>query len=551
MLNKIVECVPNFSEGRKRDVIDRIVDAVRQTPGCKVVDVEAGASTNRTVVTFVGAPDACVEGALALVAAARKLIDMRQHHGEHPRIGAVDVVPFVPVSNVTSAECVECAKRFGQRAADQFGIPVFMYEDAASKAYRTKLSQIREGEYEHLPQRLAMPEWAPDFGPARFLPEYGATCAGARFYLLAYNVNVLSTKEHAHRIALNIREQGRGPGQEGRLKKVKAIGWYVEEHQIAQVSMNLDNFQVTGLHTAFEACKEEAAKLGVGVAGSELVGMVPLNALIDAANFYIEREHLMIVDERTKVRLAVERLGLNSLAPFDINRRVIEYIIRDEMSEPLANSTVRGFIEKVASRSPTPGGGSVSALVAACGSGLGAMVGWLTYGRRAYEREEPIVRQAIPVLHDATQALIKLIDTDAQAFNRCVDAMKMTDPMQKAAAYEAALRNAVETPLSTMATAFGAWSSMKMVASVGNMQAISDAQVGAKCLAAGIWGACKNVQINLAQVHDDEYRRRISERAAQILAESDKACEEVLAICLQRESDAATKATAPVPAAPK
>jgi glutamate formiminotransferase len=294
---KIVECVPNFSEGRNENVIEEIAEAIRQTPGCVLLDVDPGKSTNRTVYTFVGEPSAVVQGALNAARVARKLIDMRHHKGEHPRIGALDVCPFVPVANVTMDECVECAKEFARRASEELGIPVYLYEFAQPLEYRKKLSQIREGEYEGLAEKIKKPEWKPDYGPAEFIPEWGATVAGARNFLIAYNVNILGTKEQAHRIALNIREAGRGPNEPGLFKEVRAIGWWVEEYNMAQVSINLTNFKVTPPHIVFEEIKRQAAKLKVGVVGSELVGLIPLEAILMAAEYYIERENLFILDE--------------------------------------------------------------------------------------------------------------------------------------------------------------------------------------------------------------------------------------------------------------
>src|SRR5687767_7402500 len=279
-VSRIVECVPNFSEGRDRAVIDAIAGAIRATPGCTLLDVDPGQSTNRTVYTFVGEPEAVVEAALAAARQAHALIDMRRHHGEHPRMGALDVCPFVPVSGVTMEDCVACAREFGRRAAAELGIPVYLYEAAATEPHRTSLKQIRAGEYEGLPLKLLKPEWKPDFGPAELVPSWGATATGARFFLIAYNVNVLGTKEQAHRIALDVREQGRGPREPGTLPRVKAIGWWVEEYGMAQVSMNLDDYTVTPPHVAFAECARRARELKVAVAGSEIVGLVPLKAIL-------------------------------------------------------------------------------------------------------------------------------------------------------------------------------------------------------------------------------------------------------------------------------
>ncbi len=536
---KIVECVPNFSEGRDRAVIEALAEGIRKTAGCSLLDVDAGASTNRTVLTFVGSPEAVVEGALAAARAARKRIDMRQHSGAHPRLGALDVCPFVPVSGVTMEECVACAREFGRRAAEELGIPVYLYEAASQQPHRKSLKQIREGEYEGLAARLSQPEWRPDFGPASFVPEWGATVTGARGFLIAYNVNILGTKEQAHRIALNLREQGRGPGEPGRLKAVKAIGWWVEEYGLAQVSMNLDDYSVTPLHAAFDACVEEAAKLKVGVAGSELVGLIPRDALLATAEHYIAREQLFVIDEAQKIRLAVERLGLSSIAPFVPARRVIEQLISSQTSEPLASLSVRKFVELVGSRTPAPGGGSTAALVASLGAGLGAMTGWMTYGKRKFEDKDAVMRKLIPPLHDVMERLLPLVDADTSAFSDYMAALGLPKdtPEQEAqhqAALQAGLRKAIEVPLSTMRIADAAWAPMLEMARHGNIASRSDLEVGARCLETGIWGAHRNVVTNLAQIRDEGFRKAVASEADALAARARTGSVEVLALLEKR-----------------
>lgn len=512
-MNKIVECVPNFSEGRERAVIEAIAEAIRRTPGCTLLDVDPGQSTNRTVYTFVGAPGPVVEGALAAARVAHERIDMRQHQGEHPRMGALDVCPFVPVSGVDMAECVACAEEFGRRLAEELHVPVFRYEAAAREAHRTSLKQIRAGEYEGLARKLAQPEWQPDFGPAEFVPRWGATVTGARFFLVAYNVNVLGTKEQAHRIALDVREQGRSPEQPGRLKAVKGMGWWVEEYGLAQVSMNLDDYTITPPHAAFEACADVAQELKLAVAGSEIVGLVPLQALLMAADHYIAREGLFIVDERQKVRLAVERLGLNSITRFDPDKRVIEYML-GQRDEPLANLSVRGFVELLGSRTPAPGGGSASALMTALGAALGAMVGWMTYGKRKFEAQDPIMRRWIPPLHEAMLELIPMIDADTQAFNDYMAALALPkgSPQESAArtaALQAGLKKAIEVPLATMHLGDRCWDALVAMAAHGNLASRSDLEVGARALECGVWGAGRNVRINLGDVTDEAFCARV------------------------------------------
>ena len=343
-MRKIVECVPNFSEGNNRETIDAIARAIEDTPGCTLLDVDPGKSTNRTVYTFVGDPDAVVQGALNSARIAKEKIDMRIHKGEHPRMGAMDVCPFIPVANVSMDECVEIANTFGRLAAEALDVPIFLYEAAAVQDYRRKLPQVRQGEYEGLAARLADERWKPDFGPTKFDPRWGATATGARSFLIAYNVNILGTSNQAHRIALNLREAGRGPDEPGRLKEVKGMGWFVDEYNMAQVTVNLNDYQVTPIHTLFEEVKTEAAALNVGVAGSEVVGLVPLASILMAAEYYMEKEGLFILDEDQKVRLAIERLGLNSVAPFDPREKIIEYCVAGEKNEPLAGMSLRAFV---------------------------------------------------------------------------------------------------------------------------------------------------------------------------------------------------------------
>ena len=535
-MRQLVECVPNFSEGGDRSVIDAIAAAIRQTPGCTLLDVDPGASTNRTVYTLVGAPDSVVEGALAGARAARGLIDMRKQHGEHPRVGAMDVCPFVPVSGVTMDDCVRLANAFGERAAAELGIPVFLYGHAARADHRRTLQQIRTGEYEALAERIVRPEWKPDYGPAAFVPEWGATCVGARDFLIAYNVNVLGTKEQAHRIALDVREQGRGPGQPGRLKAVRAIGWWVEEYGLAQVSINLEDHRTTPPHAAFEACAEEARRLSLAVAGSELVGLIPLAAVLAAAEHYMAKEGLFILDERQKVRLAVDRLGLSSVQPFVPEKRIIEYMIPGGDDEPLASLSVRGFVELLGARTPAPGGGSASALAASMGAALGAMVGWMTYGRRKFEEKDAVMRRLIPPLHEAMTALIPLIDRDTRAFDAYLAAVGMpheTDAEKAArhAAMQAGISQAVQVPLEVMRTADRCWEPMLEMAAHGNPASRSDLEVGAKLVEAGIWGASRNVAINLPQVEDEDSRKTILDEAqglaARAAAQRDRVLEAV------------------------
>ena len=539
-MKKIVECVPNFSEGRDQGIIDAIAASIRETQGCTLLDVDPGKSTNRTVYTFVGSPEAVVEGALNAARTAYELIDMSKHSGEHPRMGAMDVCPFVPVANVTMDDCVECAKAFGERAAEELGIPLYLYEEAATQDYRKSLKQIRAGEYEGMKDKITKEEWKPDFGPAKFVPRWGATATGARFFLIAYNVNILGTKEQSHRIALNLREQGRGADEPGRLKAVKGMGWYVDEYDMAQVSMNLDNYTITPPHVAFEECVRDAKELNLAVAGSEIVGLIPLEAMMLAADYYIEKENLFILEEKQKIHLVIQRLGLNSVSTFVPEKRIIEYMIEEENTEPLVSMTVRDFIELTGARTSAPGGGSASALIAGMGAALGTMVGWMTYGKRKFEEKDETMRRLIPPLHFAMKDLIPMIDADTNAFNDYMDALgmpKKTDEQKAArtAAMQAGLKKAVDVPLSTMRIADRCWDTMEEMALHGNINSRSDLEVGAKALETGIWGAYKNVMINLPSITDEDFKLKITGEADALLARAKEKCISVLARLEERE----------------
>ncbi len=538
-MKKIVECVPNFSEGRNKETIEAIAEAIKNTDGCTLLDVDPGVSTNRTVYTFVGDPNAVIEGALSAARVARARIDMSKHKGEHPRFGAMDVCPFIPVSNTTMEECVRIAEDFGSRLAKELQVPVYLYEHAARHSYRAKLPDIRKGEYEALPERLKDPMWKPDFGPMALVPSWGATATGARMFLLAYNVNILGTSSQAHRIALNLREAGRGADQPGRLKEVKGMGWFVDEYNMAQVTVNLTDYKITPIHVLFEEVKKDAQALNIGLAGSELVGLIPLEALLMAADYYIERENLFIYEEDQKVRLAVERLGLNSVARFNPAERIIEYAVAEKPDEPLVAMSLRGFVQEVASRSTAPGGGSVSAQIAAVGAGLGAMVAKLTYGVRKFENLDGKMRRIIPPLHAISQKLIPMIDADTNAFADYVNALRLPGKTeeQKIARQKAiqnGLKTAVQVPLSTMRLGDEAWSAMAEIAKYGNIASKSDVQVGVRALELGIWGAWQNVRINLNNITDETYKTAILKEADALADRAKNNCTEILEILEKR-----------------
>jgi glutamate formiminotransferase/formiminotetrahydrofolate cyclodeaminase len=547
---RIVECVPNFSEGRDPAIIEAIAEAIRAVPGVQLLDVDPGESTNRTVMTFVGEPDDVVEGAFQAAKTAYELIDMREHSGEHPRLGAVDVVPFIPVSGVEMEDCVACAEAFGERVGEELGVPIYLYEEAQQREYRKAMAQIREGEYEGLEEKLDDPEWAPDFGPATFVPESGATVTGARFFLIAYNVNVLGTKNQAHRLALNVRERGRTvEGEDGEpvqqpgyFKDVKGMGWILEEFDLAQVSMNLDNYRVTGMHEVFEAIQRDAAELDVGIAGSEVVGLVPLEAILQAAEYYMEKENLFILDERQKVRLVIDRLGLSSIHPFVPEEKIIEYMVDGEEDGPLIQDTVRGFVESVGARTSAPGGGSVAALMGAMGAALGAMVGWLTYGRRKYIHLDDVMRANLPPLVALQEELLGAVDADTDAFGEFMDALGMpkdTDEEKAArkAAMQEGLKTATRVPLRTMELADRAWAPMLEVARVGQYSSRSDVEVGAKALEACLYGAHRNVVINLGDIEDEAFCEETRERADALLERGSEKLAELQRVIDGRDGD--------------
>ncbi|XP_076095233.1 formimidoyltransferase-cyclodeaminase-like isoform X7 [Mytilus galloprovincialis] len=538
MKTKIIECVPNCSVGKNKEAVEGIANAIASTDGCNLLDVDPGVSTNRTVYTFVGPPEAVVLGALNAARAAYTYIDMRTHTGEHPRMGAMDVCPFIPVQNVTMEECAMCAKEFGEKLALDLDVPVYLYAEATEIESRKKLSSIRSGEYEGLPEKIIQEEWKPDFGPAEFNPRWGATVTGARNFLVAYNINVLSTKEQAHRIALNIREQGRGEEQKGRCKSVQAIGWYLEEANMAQVSTNISDYNVTPIHKVYEEVCKDAAELNLAICGSQIVGLVPLEALMQAADYYMEKENLFILEEDQKLRLVINRMGLNSLGAFSPKERIIEYMISDDNDGPLVSMDVKDFILTIGSRSPTPGGGSVAALLASLGSALGAMVGFLTYGNKKFYELDSRMRKIIPPLYKTMKDLIQFVDADAAAFSEYMLALKLPqdteeDKVLRAVAMQEGLHTAIRVPLTVSRLANSMWPFLKELAEIGNINCKSDLQVnsmwpflkelaeignincksdlqvGAKTLETAVWGTYYNIQTNLTDVQDEEVKSKV------------------------------------------
>ncbi|KAL4617979.1 formimidoyltransferase-cyclodeaminase-like [Arapaima gigas] len=538
---KLVECVPNFSEGRNKEVIDAIADAISATDGCSLLDVDPGSSTNRTVYTFVGSPQAVVEGALNAARTAFGLIDMTKHSGEHPRMGAMDVCPFIPVQNMTMAECVGCANVFGERLSDLLQVPVYLYGEAAHKENRRALPSIRAGEYEALPEKLKKSEWTPDYGPATFVPSWGATVTGARKFLIAYNVNLLSTKEQAHRIALDIREQGRGKDKPGILKKVQGMGWFLEEANLAQVSTNILDFELTPLHTVYEEICRDAKDLNLPVVGSQIVGLIPLKAMLDCADFYSKRDNLFVVEEEHKVRLVISKLGLDSLGPFIPKERIIEYMVKSTQEDKrLVSLSLQQFVRSVGARTAAPGGGSVSAAIAAMGAALGCMVGQMTYGKRQFESLDSVMRRLIPPLYQAMNELLAMVDADSSAFNAYMVALKLpkntTDEIKRRElAMQEGLKEAVGVPLSLMEKINQLWPYLKELVVYGNVACKSDLQVAAKALETAVFGAYYNVTINLKDITDEFFKRNTQQQAADLLLEAKESASTVLDAIDRRE----------------
>ncbi|XP_028327669.1 formimidoyltransferase-cyclodeaminase [Gouania willdenowi] len=522
---QLVECVPNFSEGRNKEVIDAIAASISNTPGCSLLDVDPGASTNRTVYTFVGTPKAVVQGALNAARRAFEHIDMSRHTGEHPRTGAMDVCPFIPVQNVSMDDCVHCAEDFGRQLAESLHVPVYLYGEAARQESRKNLPSVRSGEYEALPDKLKRDEWKPDFGPSLFVPSWGATVTGARKFLIAYNVNLISTKEQAHRIALDVREQGRGPGQPGLLKKVQAIGWFLDEQNLSQVSTNILDFQLTPLHLVYEEIRRISEELSLPVIGSQVVGLLPLKALLDAADFYIRRDGLFVIEEEHKLRLVISKLGLDSLGSFNPKERIIEYMVRTPQEGPLVSLSVQQFVHSVGARTAAPGGGSVSAAIAAMGAALAAMVGQMTYGKRQFENLDSVMRRLIPPFHRAMNDLLRMVDADSSAFNDYMVALKMPKGTEKEmsrrdVALQLGLRRAVSVPLNLAEKVAELWAPLKELVVHGNVGCKSDAQVAAKALETAVFGAYYNVIINLRNVTDDDFRVATQRRVSKLLQDA-------------------------------
>jgi len=551
-MQQLIECVPNFSEGRDLSIIKQITDVIESVKGIRLLNVDPGHATNRTVVTFVGEPEQVVEAAFRAIQRASELIDMRYHKGEHPRFGATDVCPFIPVSDITMEETVKYARLLAKRVGNQLNIPVYCYEFAAFEEKRQSLANCRAGEYEGLAEKMKTAGWQPDFGPATFNERSGATAIGARNFLIAYNVNLNTTSVRlANSIAFDIREAGRIKREgdpitgkiimdehgepvriPGTLKKVRAIGWFIKEYGIAQISINLTDITITSVHQAFDEVCERARDRGIRVTGSELIGMIPLQAMLDAGKYFLQKQHRSVgIPDREIIKIAVKSLGLDELAPFDPDKRIIEYFLEDKGNK-LIDLSLTDFVHETASDLPAPGGGSVAAYVGAMGVALGAMVANLTSHKRGWDdrwEEFSLWAEKGKVIYEE---LLMLVDKDTEAFNQIMEAFKL--PKETTAeisarkhAIQAATRNAIEIPFRVMQLSYNSLDVIEAMAETGNPNSVTDAGVGALCAATAISGAYLNVLVNAASYQDKEGIKILLDQAAQLELKAKNRCEEI------------------------
>ena len=526
-MKQLIECVPNFSEGRDMNIIRQITDEIEKVEGVKLLDVDPGQATNRTVVTFVGEPEKVVKAAFQAVKKAKELIDMSKHKGAHPRFGATDVCPLVPVSGITMEETVRFARMLAEKIANELDIPVYCYENAAFTEERRNLANVRSGEYEGLPEKLRNPEWKPDFGPSEFRPKTGAIAVGARDFLIAVNFNLNTTStRRANAIAFDVREKGRQKmkdgkplldenGQEiwepGTLKATKAIGWFIDEYGIAQVSMNITNISITPLHVAFDEVDEKARKRGVRVTGTEIVGLVPLKAIIEAGKHYLKKQQRSVgVSEAELIKIAIKSMGLDDLYPFKPEEKIIEYVIADKSKKKLIDMNLTAFAHETASESPAPGGGSISAYAGALGAALATMVANLSSHKRGWDDRWEEFSDWAEKGHRFVDELIELVDEDTNAFNKVMDAFqlpKTTDEERqiRTQAIQDATKYAMLVPYRVMEKSLASMEVIRAMAQYGNPNSASDAGVGALCALTAVKGAFLNVRINSAGLKDKTF----------------------------------------------
>lgn len=559
-MKKLIECVPNISEGRNTAKIKEIYSIVETVEGVKLLDVDPGKATNRTVITFVGEPEQVVEAAFRLIKKAQELIDMTAHKGEHPRFGATDVCPFIPVANATMEDCIECAQKLGERVGAELNIPVYLYEYAATNPQRKNLATVRSGEYEGIAEKIVKPEWKPDFGPASFQPKSGNLAISARDFLIAYNVNLNTTSvRRANNIAFDVRENGRAKTEdgtptgkpvldsngnpvreEGACKGVKAIGWFIEEYGVAQISMNITNVNETPLHKAFDECNKSAFNRGMRVTGSELVGLVPLKSMLDAGKYFLEKQERSIgVNEDELIKIAVKSMGLDELTPFDPKKNIIEYMLAEDDIRPLVKMDLKAFADETASESPAPGGGSIAAYIGALGVSLATMVANLSSHKRGWdERWEEFSNYAAEG-QKLKDKLLWLVDEDTNSFNKIMDAFKLskgTDEEKaiRSKAIQDATKYAIEIPYQVMEISMKSFALIKRMAEIGNPNSVSDAGVGALCARSAVLGAYLNVKINVADLKDENFKQDILAKADALAKQAQEIESAILEIVHQK-----------------
>lgn len=555
-MKQLIECVPNFSEGNDMGIIKQITDKIEAVEGVKLLEVDPGKATNRTVVTFIGTPDAAVEAAFQAIKKASELIDMRKHKGAHPRMGATDVCPFVPVANISMEETVVYARKLAERVGKELNIPIYCYENAAFNEERKNLATCRAGEYEGLQKKLKDPHWKPDFGPAEFNAGAGATAVGARDFLVAYNVNLNTTSvRRANAVAFDIREKGR-PLREGNpitgkivkdadgnqvmvpgsLKACKAIGWFIEEYGIAQVSINLTNISITSVHEAFEESCKKAMERGMRVTGSELVGLIPKKALLDAGkHFLVKQQRSLGVSEDELIKIAVKSLGLDDLKPFNPKEKVMEYVMEQHAPKRLIDMTCKAFAEETASESPAPGGGSIAAYMGALAASLGAMVANLSSHKAGWDERWEEFSLWAEKGQKIKDELLFLVDEDTASFNKIMDAFGLpkgsdAEKAARTAAIQEATKYATEIPFRTMQKCFDAFEIVKAMAEQGNPASVTDAGVGALAARSGVLGAYLNVKINASGLTDKAYVADILSKAAALAEKAEVVEKEIIAI---------------------
>ena len=557
-MKQLIECVPNISEGRDENIISQVAGVVETVDGVKLLDVDPGKATNRTVITFVGEPEAVVEAAFRLIKKAAELIDMSKHTGEHPRFGATDVCPLVPVANIEMDEVVTYARKLGQRVGDELGIPGYFYEYAATDEHRRNLANCRAGEYEGLAKKLVDPKWVPDFGPAEFdkARTTGATAISARDFLVAYNINLNTTSSRrANAIAFDIRERGRVKREgnkltgkiikdengepvsiPGSLKAVKGIGWYIEEYGIAQLSLNLTNISITPMHIAFDEAVAKAQARGIRVTGSELVGLVPLKAMLDAGRYFLKKQHRSTgVSDDELIKIAIKSMGLDDLKPFNPQEKIIEYMLEDASGLKLVDMSLTAFADETASESPAPGGGSISAYVGALGVSLGTMVANLSSHKRGWDDRWEEFSNWADMGMAYQKELLALVDEDTNAFNKIMDAFalpKGSDEEQavRHQAIEDATKYATEVPFKVLGKAYESMEVILAMARLGNPNSITDAGVGALCARTAVRGALLNVKINASGLNDRAFAESIVEQGEEIAKKAKSIESEIMAL---------------------